>query len=148
VLVDGRGKKPEGAAYAGGTWLGPTILDGVRPGADAAQRELFGPVLSIVRVPTLSAALELEHASPYGNAAAVFTSSGAVAQTVAQEARAGMIGVNVGVPVPREPFSFGGMGESKFGHGDITGPSALDFWTHVKKITRKWGARSDGSWMS
>jgi malonate-semialdehyde dehydrogenase (acetylating)/methylmalonate-semialdehyde dehydrogenase len=115
---------------------------------DCAQREIFGPVLTIVRVPTLSAALEVENASPYGNAASVFTQSGAVAQYVAEHARAGMIGVNVGVPVPREPFSFGGIGESKYGHGDITGPSGVEFWTHIKKITRKWTSRSDGSWMS
>jgi malonate-semialdehyde dehydrogenase (acetylating)/methylmalonate-semialdehyde dehydrogenase len=99
-------------------------------------------------VPTVSAAIEVENASPYGNAASVFTQSGVVAQQVAEHARAGMIGVNVGVPVPREPFSFGGIGESKFGHGDITGPSSLDFWSLTKKITRKWSGRVSDSWMS
>ena len=148
VLVDGRGRRPEENEYKEGNWLGPTILDGVKPEQDAAQRELFGPVLTIVRVPTLSAALEVENASPYGNAASVFTQSGVVAQQVAEHARAGMIGVNVGVPVPREPFSFGGIGESKFGHGDITGPSSLDFWSLTKKITRKWSGRASDSWMS
>jgi malonate-semialdehyde dehydrogenase (acetylating)/methylmalonate-semialdehyde dehydrogenase len=148
VLLDGRGKKPAGEKWAGGNWLGPTILDHVRPGSEAATRELFGPVISIIRVPTLSAALEIENASPYGNAASIFTTNGAVAQAVVEGARAGMVGVNVGVPVPREPFSFGGTNESKFGHGDITGPSSLDFWTQLKKVTRKWSARTDGSWMS
>jgi len=148
VLVDGRGKKPAGEPWAGGYWLGPTILDGVRPEMEAAQRELFGPVLSIVRVPTLSAALEVENASPYGNAASVFTTNGAVAQAVVEGSRVGMVGVNVGVPVPREPFSFGGVADSKFGHGDITGASGVDFWTDLKKVTRKWTARTDGSWMS
>jgi malonate-semialdehyde dehydrogenase (acetylating)/methylmalonate-semialdehyde dehydrogenase len=148
VLVDGRGRRPDHTEYTDGNWLGPTILDGVKPEHDSAQRELFGPVLSIVHVPTVSAAIALENASPYGNAASVFTQSGVVAQQVAEQAKAGMIGVNVGVPVPREPFSFGGIGESKFGHGDITGPSSLDFWSLQKKITRKWTARSDGSWMS
>ncbi|MBN1210168.1 MAG: CoA-acylating methylmalonate-semialdehyde dehydrogenase [Myxococcaceae bacterium] len=148
VLVDGRGKKPSGAAWAGGNWLGPTILDNVRPEMGAAQKELFGPVISIVRVPTLSAALELQHASPYGNAASVFTTNGAVAQHVVENARAGMVGVNVGVPVPREPFSFGGINDSRFGHGDITGQGGLDFWSYQKKVTRKWTARTDGSWMS
>jgi malonate-semialdehyde dehydrogenase (acetylating)/methylmalonate-semialdehyde dehydrogenase len=148
LLVDGRGRLPADPALAGGTWLGPTILDHVAPGSEAASRELFGPVLSIVRVPTLSAALAVENASPYGNAASVFTTSGAVAHEVAERAKAGMIGVNVGVPVPREPFSFGGMGESKFGHGDITGPSSLELWSVVKKVTSKWSTRSDGSWMS
>ncbi|SEK98985.1 methylmalonate-semialdehyde dehydrogenase [acylating] [Stigmatella aurantiaca] len=148
VLVDGRGKKPQGAAWAGGHWLGPTILDHVRPDMEAAQRELFGPLISIVRVPTLSAALELEAASPYGNAASIFTTNGAVAQHVVEHARAGMVGVNVGVPVPREPFSFGGINESRFGHGDITGPGGVEFWSQTKKVTRKWTARTDGSWMS
>ncbi|WP_342377753.1 CoA-acylating methylmalonate-semialdehyde dehydrogenase [Myxococcus stipitatus] len=148
VVLDGRGKRPKGEAWAGGHWLGPTILDQVRPDMEAARRELFGPVLSIIRVPTLSAALAVENASPYGNAASIFTTSGAVAQTVVEGVHAGMVGVNVGVPVPREPFSFGGTGESRFGHGDITGPSSLDFWTQLKKVTRKWSARTDGSWMS
>jgi malonate-semialdehyde dehydrogenase (acetylating) / methylmalonate-semialdehyde dehydrogenase len=148
VLVDGRGKKPQGAPWAGGNWLGPTILDHVRPDMEAAQRELFGPLISIVRVPTLSAALELEAASPYGNAASIFTTNGAVAQHVVEHARAGMVGVNVGVPVPREPFSFGGINESRFGHGDMTGPGGVEFWSQTKKVTRKWTARTDGSWMS
>jgi malonate-semialdehyde dehydrogenase (acetylating)/methylmalonate-semialdehyde dehydrogenase len=148
VLLDGRGKKPSGAAWAGGNWLGPTILDHVRPEMEAAQKELFGPVISIVRVPTLSAAMELQHASPYGNAASVFTTNGAVAQHVVDNARAGMVGVNVGVPVPREPFSFGGINDSRFGHGDITGQGGLEFWSYLKKVTRKWTARTDGSWMS
>ncbi len=148
VLLDGRGKKPVGEAWAGGYWLGPTILDGVRPDMEAAQRELFGPVLSIVRVPTLSAALEVENASPYGNAASIFTTNGAVAQAVVEGSRVGMVGVNVGVPVPREPFSFGGINDSRFGHGDITGQSGVEFWSYLKKVTRKWTARTDGSWMS
>jgi malonate-semialdehyde dehydrogenase (acetylating)/methylmalonate-semialdehyde dehydrogenase len=148
VLVDGRGKKPSGAAWAGGNWLGPTIIDYVRPEMEAAQKELFGPIISIVRVPTLTAALELQHASPYGNAASVFTTNGAVAQHVVDNARAGMVGINVGVPVPREPFSFGGVNDSRFGHGDITGQSGVEFWSYQKKVTRKWTARTDGSWMS
>jgi malonate-semialdehyde dehydrogenase (acetylating)/methylmalonate-semialdehyde dehydrogenase len=148
VVLDGRGKRPTGEVWGGGNWLGPTVIDGVRPEMEAAKRELFGPVLSIIRVPTLSAALEIENASPYGNAASVFTTNGAVAQAVVEGVRAGMVGVNVGVPVPREPFSFGGTGDSRFGHGDITGPSSLDFWTQLKKVTRKWSARTDGSWMS
>jgi malonate-semialdehyde dehydrogenase (acetylating)/methylmalonate-semialdehyde dehydrogenase len=148
VLVDGRGRRPAGERWAGGNWLGPTILDGVRPDMEAVQKELFGPVLAIVRVPNLTAALELQNASAYGNAASVFTTNGAVAQAVVEGSHAGMVGVNVGVPVPREPFSFGGIDDSKFGHGDITGVSSLGFWTNLKKVTRKWTARTDGSWMS
>lgn len=131
-----------------GYWLGPTILDGVDPASPAACHELFGPVLSIVRCGTLTQALAIEAANPFGNAAAVFTRDGAVAQRVAASARAGMIGINVGVPVPREPFSFGGMGNSKFGVGDITGESSLGFWTNLKKITTKWTPQPDQTWMS
>ncbi len=148
VLVDGRGKKPTGAQYAGGNWLGPTILDNVRPEMEAAQKELFGPIISIIRVPTLTAAIEQQNTSPYGNAASVFTTNGAVAQHVVENCKAGMVGVNVGVPVPREPFSFGGVADSRFGVGDITGPDGVNFWSYSKKVTRKWSARSVGSWMS
>lgn len=147
VLHDGRRMTPP-EAYAGGYWLGPTILDGVKPQAESATRELFGPVLTIVRVGTLEEALALEQQSPYGNATSIFTRSGAVARRVAERATSGMIGVNVGVPVPRDPFSFGGTKRSKFGHGDITGISAVEFWTERKKVTSKWALQSDQSWIS
>jgi len=147
LRLDGRKPAPP-AGCEGGYWLAPTILDRVEPGSFCAREELFGPVLSIVRVPTLQAALELEQASPYGNATSVFTQSGAVARMVSDRATSGMIGVNIGVPVPREPFSFGGTKGSRFGHGDITGQGAVEFWTHLKKVTSKWGPAIDGSWMS
>ena len=147
IALDGR-TAPVPAAYAGGNWLGPTILDRVTTEMECAKEELFGPVLAVMRVPTLEAALAIERSNPYGNATSVFTSSGAVARHVAERASSGMIGVNVGVPVPREPFSFGGTKLSKFGHGDITGPSAVDFWSDRKKITSKWAAQLDATWMS
>jgi malonate-semialdehyde dehydrogenase (acetylating)/methylmalonate-semialdehyde dehydrogenase len=147
ILLDGR-KAPVPPAFAGGNWLGPTILDQVRPDMECAQKELFGPVLSVIRVPTLDAALAIERDNPYGNATSVFTSSGAAARHVSEHASSGMIGVNIGVPVPREPFSFGGTKLSKFGHGDITGLAALNFWTDLKKITTKWAAQTDATWMS
>ncbi|MEO8183222.1 MAG: aldehyde dehydrogenase family protein, partial [Deltaproteobacteria bacterium] len=147
VALDGRSAAVP-STYAGGNWLGPTILDRVTVDMDCAKEELFGPVLSVLRVPTLEAALAIERSNPYGNATSVFTSSGAVARHVAERASSGMIGVNVGVPVPREPFSFGGTKLSKFGHGDITGPSAVEFWTDRKKITSKWAAQLDATWMS
>jgi malonate-semialdehyde dehydrogenase (acetylating)/methylmalonate-semialdehyde dehydrogenase len=147
ILLDGRkALRPEG--YEGGNWLGPTILDDVQPGSEAAQLELFGPVLSIIRTKNLKEALEIENANPYGNASSVFTNTGSVAELIAQQSRSGMIGVNVGVPVPREPFSFGGINESKFGHGDITGENSLNFWSDLKKVTTKWQASTDASWMS
>lgn len=147
VLLDGRkAKAPKGMEE--GNWLGPTVLDMVTPGSEAAVNELFGPVLSIVRCKDISQALQIQHTSEYGNACSVFTSSGPSAERVAREARAGMIGVNVGVPVPREPFSFGGINASKFGHGDITGHHSLDFWSDVKKVTVKWEQQKDSNWMS
>lgn len=147
LRLDGR-SAPLPAEFAGGNWLGPTIIDGVTPASRAATEELFGPVLSIVRVPTLEAALALEGQNVYGNATSVFTQSGAVAQKVAEASTSGMIGVNIGVPVPREPFSFGGTKQSRFGHGDITGQAGIEFWTTVKKITTKWTLQPDSSWMS
>jgi malonate-semialdehyde dehydrogenase (acetylating)/methylmalonate-semialdehyde dehydrogenase len=147
VLLDGR-KTPAPRGMEGGHWLAPTILDGVKPGSQAACEELFGPVLSVIRVDTLSEALAIENANEYGNAASVFTTTGAVAERVTQEARAGMVGVNIGVPVPREPFSFGGIQESRYGHGDITGPSGLDFWSQKKKVTTKWVNPPDRNWMN
>jgi len=137
LLVDGRNITPP-AEYRDGYWLGPTILDGVDPDWPCAKEEIFGPVLSIIRVDTIEAALEIENNNQYGNAAAVFTTSGQVAQTIAENASAGMVGVNIGVPVPREPYSFGGWNESKYGHGDITGRSGVEFWTNLKKVTARW----------
>jgi malonate-semialdehyde dehydrogenase (acetylating) / methylmalonate-semialdehyde dehydrogenase len=147
LLLDGRRARVP-SEYRDGYWLGPTILDRVTPEMECARAELFGPVLSIIRVPTLEAALSIERQNPYGNASSIFTASGAAARHVIENASSGMIGINIGVPVPREPFSFGGTKESKFGHGDITGPSAVDFWTDLKKITTKWAAQSDATWMS
>jgi len=145
VLVDGRGAKVEGA---NGYWVGPTVLDDVTIDMPAGCEEIFGPVLSIVHQPTLDAALNLQHKSLYANGAAIFTTRGAVARYAVERLEAGMVGVNVGVPVPREPFSFGGFHASKFGHGDITGWDGFRFWGRPKKITEKWAVYSDASWMS
>ena len=136
VIVDGRQAVVPGRH--GGYFLGPTIIDGVTPDMRIAREEVFGPVLAIIRTDDIDSALEIENASPYGNAAAVFTESGGVARKVMERASAGMIGVNVGVPVPREPFSFGGWNESRFGVGDITGRGSIELWTQTKKLTTKW----------
>ncbi|MEE2961072.1 MAG: CoA-acylating methylmalonate-semialdehyde dehydrogenase [Myxococcota bacterium] len=147
IRVDGR--KPHIAAeQEAGFWLAPTIIDNAKPQQHAAQSELFGPVLTVIRCKNLKEAIQIENQNPYGNAASVFTTSGAVAELVTHHAKAGMVGVNVGVPVPREPFSFGGINDSKFGHGDITGHGSLDFWTNQKKVTTKWGNNHDKTWMS
>ena len=143
VLVDGRGKKGPGNGF----WFGPTILDGVTPDMPAGCDEIFGPVLSIIRVDTLDEALRIENKSPYGNAAAIFTSNGHTARYAVERFQAGMCGVNIGVPVPREPFSFGGWNDSKFGHGDMTGEDGFRFWTRPRKVTTKWAKQADQTWM-
>ena len=144
ILVDGRGADVNGKGY----YVGPTVIDHVTPDMKIASEEVFGPVLAIMRTDTIDEALAIENSSAYGNAAAVFTQSGKMADYVAENASAGMIGVNIGVPVPREPFSFGGWNESKFGSGDITGTSSIDFWTKLKKTTTKWNPESKVNWMS
>jgi malonate-semialdehyde dehydrogenase (acetylating) / methylmalonate-semialdehyde dehydrogenase len=146
ILVDGRGVKVEGKEN--GTYVGPTVIDHVKPNMSVAKEEIFGPVLSIMRTETVDEAIAIENANPYGNAASVFTQNGGYARYVMEKASAGMIGVNVGVPVPREPFSFGGWNESKFGVGDITGKSSIEFWTKLKKSTTKWNPESGINWMS
>ncbi len=146
ILVDGRNTKVEGKEN--GTYVGPTVIDHVKPGMSVATEEIFGPVISIMRAKNVDEALAIENANPYGNAASVFTQNGGMARYIIDRASAGMIGVNVGVPVPREPFSFGGWNESKFGVGDITGKSSIEFWTKLKKSTIKWNAEAGVNWMS
>lgn len=146
ILVDGRNAIVEGKEN--GTYVGPTVIDHVKPDMAVAREEIFGPVISILRTKTVDEALAIENANPYGNAASVFTQSGGLARYIIDRASAGMIGVNVGVPVPREPFSFGGWNESKFGVGDITGKSSIGFWTRLKKSTTKWNPEAGVNWMS
>jgi len=142
VLVDGRGRPGPGF------WVGPTLIDHVTPDMRIAQEEVFGPVMVIIRAKDADEALAVQRRSHYGNAASVFTESGGVARYVMENASAGMVGVNVGVPVPREPFGFGGWNESKFGVGDITGRGSVEFWTKSKKMTTKWNKESGTNWMS
>jgi malonate-semialdehyde dehydrogenase (acetylating)/methylmalonate-semialdehyde dehydrogenase len=146
ILVDGRKAKVPGKEN--GTYVGPTVIDHVTPEMAVAQEEIFGPVIAIMRANSLDEALAIESTNPYGNAAAVFTQNGSLARYVMEKANAGMIGVNVGVPVPREPFSFGGWNDSKFGVGDITGKSSIEFWTKLKKTTVKWNPEAGVNWMS
>ncbi|HRI05080.1 MAG TPA: CoA-acylating methylmalonate-semialdehyde dehydrogenase [Pyrinomonadaceae bacterium] len=146
ILVDGRNAVVNGKE--GGTYVGPTVIDYVTPEMSVATEEIFGPVISIMRTTTLDEAIKIENANPYGNAAAVFTQSGGLARYVMEHASAGMIGVNIGVPVPREPFSFGGWNDSRFGANDITGKSSIEFWTKLKKTTTKWNPEAGVNWMS
>ncbi|HEV7231351.1 MAG TPA: CoA-acylating methylmalonate-semialdehyde dehydrogenase [Bacteroidia bacterium] len=146
ILVDGRNTVVKGKEN--GFYVGPTVIDHVTPDMSVAREEIFGPVISIMRAKDIDSALAIENANPYGNAAAVFTQSGGNARYIIERASAGMIGVNIGVPVPREPFSFGGWNDSKFGVGDLTGKSSIEFWTKLKKTTTKWNAEAKTNWMS
>ena len=146
ILVDGR--NPVVPGKEDGYYVGPTIIDHVTPDMRIAQEEVFGPVIVIIRTRDLNGALAIENANPYGNAASVFTENGGTARYVMEHASAGMVGVNVGVPVPREPFSFGGWNESRFGVGDITGRGSIEFWTKSKKMTTKWNQEHGTNWMS
>jgi malonate-semialdehyde dehydrogenase (acetylating)/methylmalonate-semialdehyde dehydrogenase len=147
VLLDGR-EAAVPAGYEAGNWLGPSVVDHVKAGMQCAELELFGPFLSVIRVKNLDEALALDQTSPFGNATSIFTQSGEVASYVVERATSGMVGVNVGVPVPREPFSFGGTKDSRFGQGDITGPGGVELWSNLKKITTRWAKSEDKNWMS
>lgn len=146
VLVDGRNTVVP--HKEGGFYVGPTVVDYVTSDMRIAQEEVFGPVIAIVRAKNLDEAIAIENASSYGNAASIFTENGGFAKEVMDRASAGMIGVNIGVPVPREPFSFGGWNDSKFGVCDITGKSSIEFWTQNKKTSVKWNAEARTNWMS
>lgn len=137
ILLDGRAWTTDPRLQRG-HFVGPTVLLHKSSREPAMQEEIFGPVLSLLVVDTLDEAIAIENANPYGNAAAIYTASGLVAHE-AQRLSAGMLGINIGVPVPREPFSFGGIRASKFGDcSDVTGSGAINFWTELVKITTKW----------
>ncbi len=144
VLVDGRNATVPGKE--GGFYVGPTVIDFVTPDMAIAQEEVFGPVLAILRTDDVDDAIRIENSSNYGNASSVFTENGGLAQYVTEKVSAGMVGVNIGVPVPREPFPFGGWNESRFGVGDITGKTSIPFWTQLKKTTTKWNPEAWTDW--
>ncbi|CAN5375948.1 CoA-acylating methylmalonate-semialdehyde dehydrogenase [soil metagenome] len=147
LAVDGR-KSIAANAPSGGYYVGPSVFDHAKPEHAVSCDEIFGPTLTIIRCKTLDEAIAIENNNPYGNAAAVYTSSGEVANYFTERANSGMIGVNIGVPVPREPFPFGGWNDSSFGQGDLTGAGSYDFWTKTKKITTKWTDKNRSNWMS
>ena len=93
-------------------------------------------------------AIAIENASPSGNTASIYTTNGATARHFERHVNSGMVGINIGVPVPREPYSFGGWNESQFGAGDITGEDGIAFWTRAKKVTQKWTLGAARNWMS
>jgi malonate-semialdehyde dehydrogenase (acetylating)/methylmalonate-semialdehyde dehydrogenase len=136
VVLDGRDVTPDGDAN--GFWLGPTLLDRVPTTSRAYTEEIFGPVLSVVRVPTYQDGLELINASAFGNGTAVFTSDGGAARRFQREVQAGMIGINVPIPVPVATFSFGGWKNSLFGDARAHGTEGVKFFTQLKAVTSRW----------
>lgn len=134
LLVDGRETVPA----CEGFFLGVSLLDDVTPEMDAYRDEIFGPVLSIVRVPTYDEALRLVNDSPYGNGTAIFTRDGGVARQFQFDAGAGMVGINVPIPVPVAYYSFGGWKASLFGDSHIYGPEGIHFYTRGKVVTSRW----------
>jgi malonate-semialdehyde dehydrogenase (acetylating)/methylmalonate-semialdehyde dehydrogenase len=143
VVVDGRDLVVD--EHEEGFFVGPTLLDQVTPDMSVYTDEIFGPVLAVLRVPTLDAAIELINANPYGNGTAVFTSSGEVARTFQRKVHVGMIGINVPVPVPMAFHSFGGWKDSLFGDHHIHGPEGVRFYTQAKVVTTRWPHVSEES---
>lgn len=142
IVVDGRGIEVDGES--GGFWLGPTLIDKVPTTSDVYRHEIFGPVLSIVRVDSYDEGLALINGSPYGNGTAIFTNDGGAARRFQREATVGMIGINVPIPVPVGYYSFGGWKDSLFGDTKAYGPDAIHFFTRQKAITSRWLDPSHG----
>ncbi len=134
VLADGRETGPAGDGF----FLGVSLLDGVTTGMDAYRDEIFGPVLGVMRVDTYDEALRLINDNPYGNGTAIFTRDGGVARRFQFEVNAGMVGINVPIPVPVAYYSFGGWKASLFGDSHIYGPEGIQFYTRGKVVTSRW----------
>jgi malonate-semialdehyde dehydrogenase (acetylating)/methylmalonate-semialdehyde dehydrogenase len=136
IVTDGRGVVVEN--HDGGYFLGPCLLDRVTPDMEVYTDEVFGPVLVVLRVADLDAAVELVNSSAFGNGVALFTSSGAVARRFQREVDIGMVGINVPIPVPMAFHSFGGRKSSLFGDMHVHGPEGVRFYTRAKTITSRW----------
>lgn len=142
VVLDGRGVEAGGAAE--GFWLGPTILDHVATDMSVYTDEIFGPVLSVVRVGSYDDALALVNANPYGNGTALFTNDGGAARRFHNEVEVGMVGINVAIPVPMSYYSFGGWKNSLFGDAHAHGADGVRFFTRTKAVTTRWLDPSHG----
>ncbi|GAA1950743.1 CoA-acylating methylmalonate-semialdehyde dehydrogenase [Amycolatopsis minnesotensis] len=142
LVVDGRGIAVDGAAE--GFWLGPTLFDHVRPEMSIYTDEIFGPVLSVARVPGYEEALALVNRNPYGNGTAIYTGDGGAARRFQHEVEVGMVGVNVPIPVPVGYYSFGGWKDSLFGDTHAYGPEGFHFFTRTKVVTSRWLDPSHG----
>jgi malonate-semialdehyde dehydrogenase (acetylating)/methylmalonate-semialdehyde dehydrogenase len=142
IVVDGRNVQANGDAE--GFWLGPTLIDHVTPEMSVYTDEIFGPVLSVVRVETYDEALQLINDNPYGNGTAIFTNDGGAARRFQNEVQVGMVGINVPIPVPMAYFSFGGWKASLFGDSHAHGMDGVQFFTRQKAITQRWLDPSHG----
>ena len=142
LVVDGRSPQVSGSAE--GFWLGPTLFDEVQADMSIYTDEIFGPVLSVLRVPTYDAALDLVNANPYGNGTALFTNDGGAARRFQNEVQVGMIGINVPIPVPMAYYSFGGWKSSLFGDTHAHGTEGVHFFTRGKVVTSRWLDPSHG----
>ncbi len=142
LVVDGRDVKADGVPD--GFWLGPTLFDRVRPGMSVYDDEVFGPVLSVIRVGSYDEALALVNANPYGNGTAIFTNDGGAARRYQNEVEVGMVGVNVPIPVPMAYYSFGGWKSSLFGDTHAHGVEGVHFFTRGKVVTSRWLDPSHG----
>jgi malonate-semialdehyde dehydrogenase (acetylating)/methylmalonate-semialdehyde dehydrogenase len=136
LAIDGRGVSVAGREQ--GFYVGPTLFDHVTPDMSIYREEIFGPVLSVVRVADYAAALKLVNSHEFANGAAVFTQSGALAHAFARDVEIGMVGVNVPVPVPMAFHSFGGWRHSMFGDHHMHGPEGVRFYTRLKTVTQRW----------
>jgi malonate-semialdehyde dehydrogenase (acetylating)/methylmalonate-semialdehyde dehydrogenase len=143
LVVDGRGHPVTGQA-ADGFWLGPTLFDHVKPGMSVYDDEIFGPVLSVVRVPSYEDGVALINANPYGNGTALFTNDGGAARRFQHEVEVGMVGINVPIPVPVAYYSFGGWKSSLFGDSHAYGEDGVRFFTRGKAVTQRWLDPSHG----
>ena len=143
IVLDGRGYRPEGAEYADGFWLAPTIIDGVDRNLSVYCEEVFGPVLVVVHADTYEEAIEIVNSSEFGNGSAIFTSDGDTARHFVVDVEAGMVGVNVPIPVPVAYYSFGGWKESLLGDTHIHGPEGVRFYTKAKVVTTRWPKRGE-----
>ncbi|MDV8054337.1 MULTISPECIES: CoA-acylating methylmalonate-semialdehyde dehydrogenase [unclassified Rhodococcus (in: high G+C Gram-positive bacteria)] len=142
LVVDGRGVKADGGEN--GFWLGPTLIDHVTPDMSVYTDEIFGPVLSVVRVETYDDALQLINENPYGNGTAIFTNDGGAARRFQNEVEVGMVGINVPIPVPMAYYSFGGWKNSLFGDSHAHGTEGVHFFTRGKAVTSRWLDPSHG----
>jgi malonate-semialdehyde dehydrogenase (acetylating) / methylmalonate-semialdehyde dehydrogenase len=142
IVVDGRNVTADGGAD--GFWLGPTLIDNVTPEMSVYTDEIFGPVLSVVRVETYDEALNLINDNPYGNGTAIFTNDGGAARRFQNEVQVGMVGINVPIPVPMAYYSFGGWKASLFGDSHAHGMDGVNFFTRQKAITQRWLDPSHG----